>query len=107
MTNITQHNNPHNPLPFPKKEKNEMGLAGFIVSIVGLLFGWVPFFGWILWIVGLVLSIIGVTKQPKGYAIAGIVISLVSVLVLLVIIGMGAFFLNEAHESMDVSNFNP
>lgn len=58
-------------------EKNNIGLAGFIISIVGFFVGWIPIFGWLIWLVGLVLSIVGLFKKPKGLAIAGLVISLI------------------------------
>ena len=70
---------------------NEVGLAGFIVSIVAILIGWVPIIGWILggfiWLAGLILSFIGLFKEPKGFAIAGFIISIVSFLLLVLIIG--------------------
>lgn len=53
-----------------------MGLTGFILSLVTLL-GWVfPFAGVITWLFGLIFSCIGMTKQPRGFAVAGLVISL-------------------------------
>lgn len=57
------------------KKKNGIGLAGMIVAICGLVFCWVPFLNWTLWLVGLVLSIIGIFKKPKTMAIVGLIIS--------------------------------
>ena len=57
-------------------KKNGLGIAGFVVALVALVFCWVPIFNWILWAVGLILSFIAIFKQPKGFAIAGLVISL-------------------------------
>jgi hypothetical protein len=65
---------------------NGIGLAGFIVSLVGLFLGWVPLVGWIIVIVGAILSAVGLTKQPKTFAIVGIILSGLSVLYLLVIL---------------------
>ena len=75
-----------------EKQSNGVGTAGFIISIVTLFLGWIPVFGWILWAVGLILSAIGLTKQPKGLAIAGLVISLIGIIFLLAVFGaiMGA-----------------
>lgn len=50
---------------------NWLGLTGFIVSIVGLCAS-----GGLLSPVGLVLSVIGLFKRPKGFAIAGTIVSL-------------------------------
>ena len=71
-------------------QKNGMGTAGFVLALVGLIFSWVPVLGWILWILGLIFSIIGVLRKPKGLAIAGLVISCLYLIVVVII--LGAFF---------------
>lgn len=55
-------------------ESNGWGTAGFIVSILGLFLCGIPS------LIGLVLSIIGVTKTPKGFAVAGICISVLGLI---------------------------
>ena len=57
-------------------KSNGLGTAGFITSLLGLLLSWVPVLGWILWLVGALLSLIGVFKSPRGLAITGIILSL-------------------------------
>lgn len=48
------------------------------------MLGWVPVLGWILWALGLILSFVGVLlKKPKGLAIAGLVVSVVGIILLL------------------------
>lgn len=64
---------------------NGMGVAGFVLALCGLIFSWVPVLGWILWILGLIFSIVGMTRQPKGLAIAGLVISLLGLILLIVL----------------------
>ena len=66
-------------------KKNGLGIAGFVVALVALVFCWVPIFNWILWAVGLILSFIAIFKQPKGFAIAGLVISLVGLVLDLIL----------------------
>jgi hypothetical protein len=61
----------------PIQEKNGIGLAGFIISIIAFFLGWIPVFGWILWLLGLIFSTVGIFKKPKGFAIAGLIISLI------------------------------
>lgn len=56
--------------------KNEFGVAGFVLSLVCLVFSWIPVFSWILWVLGLVFSVLGVHRKPKGLAIAGLVCTL-------------------------------
>lgn len=60
--------------------RNSMGTAGLILSIIGLVTGWVPILSWIVMTLGVIFSIIGVFKSPRGYAIAGIIISILSCL---------------------------
>jgi len=56
--------------------KNGMGIAGFVCGLVSLF---IPFFGLALAIPGLIFSIIGMQKLPKGLAIAGFILSIVTI----------------------------
>ena len=67
-------------------KSNGLGTAGFITSLLGLLLSWVPVLGWILWLVGALLSLIGVFKSPRGLAITGLILSLVT-------LGIGMLFI--------------
>ena len=70
------------------KKSNGMGTAGFVCSIVAIVLSWIPFINiiaGIIWILGLIFSIVGMFKQPKGLAIAGLVISLIGIVILLII----------------------
>ena len=69
----------------PRYKSNGLGTAGFITSLLGLLLSWVPVLGWILWLVGALLSLIGVFKSPRGLAITGIILSLIT-------LGIGMLF---------------
>ncbi len=68
-------------------QKNSMGVAGFVLALVALLTSWIPVLGWIIWLLGLIFSIIGVTRKPKGLAIAGLIISLIGVIILITFVG--------------------
>lgn len=68
-----------------QKETNGIGIAGFVLAILSIFIGWIPFVGWICWFLGLLFSFIGVFKKPKGLAIAGLVISLIGIIFLLFI----------------------
>jgi len=68
-----------------QKKSNGLGIAGFVLALIALFLVWVPVLGWILWLLGLIFSFIGVFKKPKGLAIAGLVISLIGIIVLIVI----------------------
>ena len=67
--------------PVPKS--NGMGTAGFVLALLALFLGWVPVVGWILWVLGLIFSCVGVFRTTKGLAIAGLIISLLGVILLL------------------------
>lgn len=66
-------------------KSNGLGTAGFITSLLGLLLSWIPVLGWILWLVGALLSLIGVFKSPRGLAATGIILSLIT-------LGIGMLF---------------
>jgi len=87
--------NPSQPAPTPAQPQpgsthvtvthppaNNLGLAGFITSILGLVSCGV------LSPVGLLLSLIGLTKRPRGFAIAGTVIGVIGT-VFLALMGVG------------------
>ena len=67
---------------------NAMGTAGFIIALVTIFLFWITVLGWILWLLGLIFSGIGVTRKPKGLAIAGLVISLIGLILLIVVLGL-------------------
>lgn len=66
-----------------KSESNGLGIAGFVISLLALFLGWIPFLGWFLWLLGVIFSFIGVFKKPRGFAIAGLVISFIVVILLI------------------------
>ena len=70
-----------------EKKKNGVGTAGFVLALIAVFLGWVPILGWIIWALGLILSFVGVFKVPRGLAIAGLVISLIGIILLLVVFG--------------------
>lgn len=66
---------------------NGIGIAGFVLSVIAIFVGWIPFLGWFVWLLGLVLSFIGIFKAPKGFAIAGLIISLIGIVLLIFLFG--------------------
>ncbi len=70
----------------PAKESNGLGIAGFVIAIVGVLLCWIPIFGLIVAIVATVFSAIGfraATKSGaphKGLSIAGLVLGILELL---------------------------
>jgi hypothetical protein len=76
-----------------QKTGNGIGVAGFVLALLGLIFSWVPVIGWIFWLLGLIFSAVGMTKKPKGLAIAGLIISLIDLIVLVALAGALAAFM--------------
>ena len=66
---------------------NSIGTAGFVLALLAFVFSWVPVLDWVLWALGAIFSVIGVFKKPKGLAIAGIVISFISIIFIIVVLG--------------------
>lgn len=73
---------PNDPFATPPRAprgsgSNGLGLAGFIVSLVGLIScGCLSIFG-------IILSGIALTRRPRGFAIAGLIIGVLGVLMLM------------------------
>ena len=77
------------------------GLILGILAIVGALIAFIPFFGWMNWgvipfsMVGIIISSIATatTKEEKGQAITGIILSTIALLISVprLIIGGGIF----------------
>ncbi len=80
--------------------KNGMATAGFVLALITIFLGWIPVLGWIIWLLGLIFSSVGLAKakkvegKGKGLAIAGLIISLIGIafLILLAVglLGLGA-----------------
>lgn len=74
---------------------NAPGLTGFVLALF-LLVVWIPGFNaFACLLMALVFSIVGLSRRPRGLAIAGLVISLLALLVLIVCLIIGASFLGS------------
>jgi hypothetical protein len=47
----------------------------------------VPVINWIIWILGAILSLVGCFSEPRGLAIAGVVISFIGIILIIAVIG--------------------
>ena len=81
---------PNPPQQAPAKPSNGLGTAGFVLGLIGLLFSFIPLIGVVAWplvILGIIFSAIGISKATKGratnkgLAIAGLVVSVVGLVV--------------------------
>lgn len=80
---ITMEENVQPQIVVVEKKGNGMGTAGFVMALLGLIFCWVPILNWILWLLGLIFSVVGMFRPKKGLAIAGLVITFIGVIVLI------------------------
>lgn len=69
-----------------KKDTNIKAVLGLIIGICSNVFFWAPFFPVIASIIGIVVSIIGIKdaaelKSGKGLAIAGLVCSIIALII--------------------------
>lgn len=71
-------------------QKNGVGIAGFVMSITGLILCWVPIIKWLLLVPAFLLSFIGMFKKPRILAVIGTIISALVILVIVII--KAAFF---------------
>ena len=100
----TYQNQPPQPAPVyynqPVKNSNGSAVAGFVLALIGVFISWIPVIGWIIWLLGLIFSCVGLgTAKRKqsglGLSIAGLVLSLLGlIIVIIAIITAAAFLVN-------------
>ena len=85
-----------------KKETNGVAIAGLITSIVALICSPIPLLCWILWIVGLILSCVGLGKKThKKLAVGGLLISIINFIVLIVMLFVGVAAVADTVDEMN------
>lgn len=65
---------------------NSLGTAGFVLAVLAIVFSWLPFVNFILWMLGLIFSFVGIFKQPRGLAVAGFVLSMMGIILICVLV---------------------
>lgn len=66
---------------------NGVGVAGFVLSVLALLFSWAPVAGWLIWLLGFILSLVGMFRRPRGLAVAGFILSIIGILLICIFFG--------------------
>ena len=85
-----------------KKETNGVAIAGLITSIVALICSPIPLLCWVLWIVGLILSCVGLGKKThKKLAVTGLLLSIIDFIVLIIMLFVGVAAVVDASEEMN------
>ena len=93
------------PGPAPAKGSNGLATAGFVLGLLGLLASWIPVLnivGMILGVIGAVLAAVGLVKSKKtgagkGFAITGLVLGVLAVIIAIVV---NVAFVNAVDEAV-------
>jgi apolipoprotein N-acyltransferase len=75
-----------------------MGVAALVLGIVGFVVSIIPFLGQYalpVTVLALLLGAIGMRKQPRGLATAGLVLGLLGS-------GLGAYWIHASHKAAEV-----
>lgn len=78
-------------VPAQPRKSSGMAIAGLIMGIFTLIFCWVPVVSWILGLLGLIFSIIGIAKKnggAKGAAITGLVLTILGAILGIALYGL-------------------
>ena len=70
-----------------QKKSNGLGTAGFVLALIGLFLCWIPILDWSIWLLGLIFSAIGAFRVPRGLAIAGLCISFIGLIIMIIVAG--------------------
>lgn len=77
------------PAPVPLKPSNGVGVAGMVIGIIAYVFCAVPVFGFVLSLIGVILSGTGLSRMAhcrlNGCAIAGIILSIFALMISLIV----------------------
>lgn len=68
-------------------DRNGAGIAGFVLACFAIVFCWIPGVDFVLSVIGIVCSAIGLGKDKqssRGLAVAGLVISIIALLLSLI-----------------------
>ena len=77
---------PQQVAPQPVRRRNGVAVAGFVLSLLGLIFCWFPILNFFLVVPGLILSFIGVFREPRGKAVAGLILSAIAILTFIILV---------------------
>jgi len=99
--NLSPNNNqfPAN-VPQSQNQGSGLGIAGFILVLVSILLFWLPFITSLLWLAGLILSLIAHSQakssnRNNNLAKAGWIIAIVSGTLYVILLIFGLFILEE------------
>jgi len=79
----------------PARPGNGLGVAGFVTGLLGLIFCWVPAFGIVLALLGVIMGGVGIATgkkkgAPIGLAVSGLVLGIIALIPAIIIISAAA-----------------
>ncbi len=107
---------PYAYAPLPPAPRNGLGTAGFVLGLLGALFAMIPVIGVIAWpmaILGLVFSLVGISRARKGVAtnkglaIAGTVLSAIGLVLCIAWAAVVGSAANEVSSELDALDTAP
>ena len=92
-----------------KKEKKEgrsaMGIAGFVIGIVALIFSFIPIINNIAFFMGIIATVFGIigciTHKSKGMSIAGIIMGILAMVITLFLQSVWSKAFDDASEQLN------
>jgi len=92
-----------------KKEKKEgksgLGIAGFVIGIIAIIFSFIPIVNNIAFFIGILAAVFGIigaiTHKSKGLSIAGAVLGILAVVITLALQSMWSKAIDDASQSFN------
>ena len=93
--------NVNNHIQAPTQQTNGFGTAGLTFAVLGMIITAIPVLGLIsifFAIAAVLLSFIGIFKEPRGKAIVGLIMGVVGIIIYLILLATGAAFFESIPE---------
>ncbi|HUJ62044.1 MAG TPA: DUF4190 domain-containing protein [Kofleriaceae bacterium] len=94
------------PQPYQQPQGNGMAVAGMVLGIIGIVTCWIPFFGWLLALLGLIFGFVGMSKAKRtgvgnGMAVTGIVLGALGLIIGVTLFVLAMRAVKEVHDRFD------
>lgn len=97
------------PVPPQRPRRNVLGGTGFVLGVIGIALFWLPFVRFILGVLGLTFSLVGVFRKDcrKAFAITGVILSALVLFIVVVIWSHFGYTLSDIFDEdfIDFLNF--
>jgi hypothetical protein len=88
-----------------KEGKSGLGIAGFVIGIIAIIFSFIPIVNNIAFFIGIIAAIFGIigaiTHKSKGLSIAGAILGVLAVVITLALQSMWSKALDNASEQLN------